>query len=272
MRKVLPDEESKIIQLYVKGFGIKSLKKIFHHDYYTIRNILVDNLVSVRTNQEQKFLELSKVDGAIFFNEINTEEKAYWLGMLYADGNIFNKGTHTYRTSLGLFVRDKSHVERFAFHFKKTVKVFKNGKSQIARCEINNIVLYKSLVTKGFVDNKSLKNITQVFDHIPDNLMHHFIRGIFDGDGSIFKVLRRNQMTVGFHVSFVGSLFTLERIRSLVSHRVSVSNPKLIPKRGANTFEIVWNRIDEIKKIYNWMYNDTTLYLERKYRIFEEVV
>ena len=58
-----------------------------------------------------------------YFEEINTERKAYWLGFLYADGYIEpiyrKEKIKAYRIEVGLSIIDKNTLEKFEYAFQK---------------------------------------------------------------------------------------------------------------------------------------------------------
>ena len=132
-----------------------------------------------------------------YFDNIDNEEKAYWLGFLYADGYV-----RTYHKSgqlkLKLNVKDKEHVELFKkciISNQKIVdnieKLKKNGKeytSHSSTLNIYSVELVNDLIKHGCVQNKTQKIR---FPEIDENLKYHFIRGYFDGDGCIHKIKNR---------------------------------------------------------------------------------
>ena len=113
------------------------------------------------------------------FDSIDNEEKAYWLGFLFADGYVSLK---TNLIELSLQLNDKNHLEKF--------KLFISAKQNITedsfRCRItiSNKHLKETLINLGCTPQKS-NNIR--FPKIDKNLYPYFIRGYFDGDGSISR-------------------------------------------------------------------------------------
>ena len=119
---------------------------------------------------------LSK-NGTSFFNLINTEEKAYWLGFIYADGSMIKRPRGKYITVIDISEKDSKHLQKFANVFNKQVKPFTHPKgSKLVRLIIYNKKLFTSLLQIGLKPNKVHKDITQVFDCVPKSLLHHFVR------------------------------------------------------------------------------------------------
>ena len=129
-----------------------------------------------------------------FFEVIDTEEKAYWLGFIYADG-YHNEKYHSIKITLK--TSDYEHLLKFnkAIDGNLTLKIDNKG----AGCKI--IVTCKKMsediLDKGVMQCKSNKIIFPNF--ISKELMPHFIRGYFDGDGCI-PIHRRKET----HIEYAG--------------------------------------------------------------------
>ncbi|MDL2302602.1 LAGLIDADG family homing endonuclease, partial [Lachnospiraceae bacterium OttesenSCG-928-D06] len=135
-----------------------------------------------------------------YFQQIDSEHKAYWLGFLYADGHIepLRKGNKikAYRIEIGLSAVDKSHLELFLHDidsnapltYKKTIIRDKTYES--CRVRINNTNMCRDLISLGCVPQKSLTLTFPSEELLPGNYVRHFIRGYFDGDGCISYTTR----------------------------------------------------------------------------------
>ena len=111
-----------------------------------------------------------------YFDTINTEEKAYWLGMIAADGNVY-KNT----LQLGLQKQDKEHLLKFRNAINSTHKLISLDKNQYS-LQIYSKNLVQSLKQYYIVPNKH--KIVKP-PNINKKLMSHYWRGVFDGDGHI---------------------------------------------------------------------------------------
>ena len=142
-----------------------------------------------------------KFDNTIF-DSIDTEEKAYWLGFIFADGTInsspleINKKPK-YTIEISLKADDFHHLKKFNtfMKYKKNgVKIqdAKCGKVICKRCRwtITDKHLWETLNNYGCTPKKSLtlkfpdENIFKSKD-----LIRHFIRGYFDGDGCFTRII-----------------------------------------------------------------------------------
>lgn len=138
--------------------------------------------------QFHPFPQMSKIYNKSYFKTIDTIEKAYWLGFLYADGSISKKG---YRCSLELSKKDACLVEKFCdalnvdrseikdrtIFNKKTNKTYYSTKVYLFSKE-----LVDDLISHGCVNKKSL--VIRLPELIDRKLNLSFLMGFYDGDGT----------------------------------------------------------------------------------------
>lgn len=123
-----------------------------------------------------------------YFEKIDTEEKAYWLGFIYTDGYISPK-----LNALRIEIKstDYLHLQKFANIFGRKVYYANRtlGDKTFTSCYVSiySKKIIKDLNNLGIVNKKSDKDVYNFFEYIPKRLMRHFIRGVFDGDGTIKK-------------------------------------------------------------------------------------
>eukprot|EP01084_Bolivina_argentea_P027516 51144_1 len=111
---------------------------------------------------------------------------AYWLGFLFADGNVHQRPT-IYCIQLALTCSDYGHVAKYKAALQSTYKLGLYKRTNEGTCQaahfISNNTLATSLIQLGCIPRKSLT--LQWPNNIPDEYMHHFVRGYCDGDGCI---------------------------------------------------------------------------------------
>lgn len=124
-----------------------------------------------------------------FFSEIDSHEKAYLLGFLYADGCVHS---HNMGISLALHKKDKEILEYFQkfLNLDATPSQVK-GKNTL-RLEWQSVIMKQDLIKRGCVPKKSLILTPPT---LKEDLRSHFIRGYFDGDGSIYKRFRNGKIS-----------------------------------------------------------------------------
>lgn len=215
-----------------------------------------------------------------FFNVIDTEEKAYWLGFIFADGYIsyseknMKKGqlATTYCTGIKLKWSDREHLKKFNKSIRGNYKVFKETShpdgfrkkiTEAAKILVYSQQMYNDL-NKYFDRDKTY---TAKFPSIPENLMRHFIRGYFDGDGC-FSFTDRT-----FDIEFLGASKDfhegLANVLSKNNFKFTINSK--INKYNTEMYYIYINRNEDKCNFLKWIYEDCNIYLERKYKKYLDV-
>jgi hypothetical protein len=207
-----------------------------------------------------------------FFRTIDNEEKAYWLGFIYADGNV-SKNRNMFQ--INLQIKDYSHLMKLTNIFNGKTKIynikcdkiewgFKKKLIQQCRLTICNQELKNDLISKGVVPMKSYIDSIDIFNYIPDNLLNHFVRGYFDGDGWISKI-KSEKWGESYKIGFVGQFKFIEKIKNILIRQVNMKDKKINQSNGCVTMEIRGRK--QIKSVVTWLYKNSSIYLERKFLI-----
>jgi hypothetical protein len=302
MEKLILDEK-KIINQYEKLKNVNKVAEIFNVSVSTISRILRKNNViitrkfdtlndsdvleqysifknihkvakhfNMSTNPIKKILKMNGVDltnrrydvNHNYFDIIDTEEKAYWLGFLYADGYIRERKNGN-SLEMKLSIKDKKHLELFRDCIGSNHKIveglnsvkYKGGvsSSHMSSLAIYSEKLVKSIKTQGF---HSRKTFTIERPKIDNSLINHFIRGYFDGDGTFIFVEKERS---GTGIACASKNFRDFLIKELLNNNIKVNY-----YGGINL--LISNKIDN-NKFYNYIYNNATILLERKKEIYE---
>lgn len=212
-----------------------------------------------------------------FFHCIDTEEKAYWLGFLTADGWASkNSKTNSGVVGLELQHSDIDHLKKFnkSLHGNyQIIDVWKpcgvigrdpNKKSHMAMLRIFSTTMCNDLEQYGFLDDKT-KNIK-----MPDlqrELIPHYLRGFFDGDGC-FGYTKKS-----FGVSFLSaSSVLIESIKTILDNEnITSSIVYFQSEYGTNMCRLyVYRKQDKIK-LLDYMYSNANIYLDRKFQKYLQV-
>lgn len=197
------------------------------------------------------------------FKSIETEEQAYWLGFLYADGYI---GLERGSVDLTIAEKDMEHLEKFR-DFISPSKPLKRriiNKQYIAyRCDVSSREIVNDLISKGCFPNKSLSLEFPTEEQVPKHLVHHFIRGYFDGDGSShwFYDPRDNSKPQA-NVEIIGTKEFLDIMSLVLLEQDIPLRNKYYEQGQAYSYRFGGNGL--YKKFTDFLYKDATIYLERK--------
>lgn len=190
-----------------------------------------------------------------FFNKIDTEEKAYWAGFIAADGNI-RKDFLKMRIELN--IQDYSHLEKFRKSIEGNNPIKESIRPNNHSCyiDVNCKEFCLALNELGITPKKSL-TLHINFELIPKELRSHFIRGYFDGDGSINKYQRENKECLEWEISFISSEAFLKQILE------EIKKEKKFYSCG-NNFRMCFKAKQDIIDIIDYLYNNATIYMDRK--------
>jgi len=238
------------------GCSISKVQKYLEREGLTRTNLNSKRLLSKRTQHN-----------STFFDRIDTEEKAYWLGFFYADGYLDKDGS---TLKIDLSARDTLHLQWFASIFQRDVRVYERNPDKrtgrvysTASCTISCAYLWHALIEKGIKQANTLSEDISVFEHISDELLvHHFVRGFFDGDGSVHRN-KRGALEFGF----VGSFSFMVHLRKVIVASTRLPVPKLETNRKLAC--IRWSGNGSGERFKRWLYFDATIWLERKRDVFD---
>ncbi len=135
-----------------------------------------------------------------YFNKIDCKDKAYFLGFIAADGCVYKRKGHVGMLSISLSAKDREILDMFNCYTESTyiVKDYIANNRKYVNIQYNSNELTNSLIKLGIVPRKTWLYIPQQLEN--DELMWHYVRGFFDGDGSIYRSggIRMSNWTIQF--------------------------------------------------------------------------
>jgi len=257
--------KSKLIESYNRLGSYKKMAKEFGCSNVTITNYMKKFNIYKTPNKPS-------YNHNLFSND--TEDSFYLAGAWAADGNVrlVNGGYN-----LRLTIKDKEWLKLIS----KKLNFSNIKKIENKKCKINNKIydcadLFKiSLFSKklfndigkfGIVPNKSL--IYEIPKFVLDHkLCHHFLRGMVDGDGSFYH--KKNNV----EFSIVGTLNVCESFKEVFEKYkvVSAFDKKIYHiNKDKNTYSITYGGNSVVASIYNYLYQDATIFLKRKKDIAQQ--
>ena len=232
-------------------------------------NVQVRNPIIITDEQKLNRRKYSINDN--YFNVIDTEEKAYWLGFIYADGYVT---TNTDKIGISLNSIDKNHLDKFKQATLATYPVNdyeeKNGYaigSIYSRILITSKQMKTDLHKLGVRENKTL--ILTFPTQVPKYLIRHFIRGYFDGDGTLTYGSKQVCGNSNYFLKFTGTIEMINAIQKYFG--TSVKEEQRYPERNINNYSITIGGNQQVKRILDDLYQGATIYLERKYNRYIEL-
>lgn len=201
-----------------------------------------------------------------YFDSIDSQEKAYWLGFFAADGyNHKNKGCIEFR----LHKQDVEILEKFksCIEANNVIRLYKKTYCNLTLC---SKYLCEKLAEYGL---GQAKTYTLQLPILEESLMRHFIRGYFDGDGC-FSVIKRNDRknpnSKTYQFNITGMEGPLSIIQQHLVDNVGVVKNSLKKRKSTIAVTIHYSGKNVCKKILDYLYNNATVYLQRKYNKYKE--
>lgn len=258
-------QKEKIVELYTTGTSIKQIRLLFNGLHYnTIKKILLENNIQLRTRAQSHYKD-NRIEN--IFSNINTEEKAYWLGFLAADGCV-----HDNYIKITLQEQDLEHLKKFQNFLQATsIKILEENhqnkykKNKYYTFSIGCKQIAEDIKKLGITERKSL-TLKPPINLIPEEFYLDWIRGYFDGDGGISYSVKDNRWQ-----SYANSTKeVLNWIVEILELNVKPFNQKHYGKLD-NVWRIHFNGRINVYKAWNKMYHNdkATIFLDRKYKKYQ---
>lgn len=244
----------KIIELYNQGFPPVQIAEILNCCTSNITRRLKKGGInftrdySVRRMPSR--LNRHKIDET-FFDYIDTEAKAYFLGLMFSDGSVA-------RNQFYIKLKDEDILLKFKDELKCDYSILiREFPCKSYTLQISSKTLCDALIKLGCVPNKT--RVIQL-PELRKDLYRHFIRGFFDGDGCL--QLQDKKYHCRFDLTSASKIF-LEQVRPLIS-----AHAKTNGHLGKESKYEVWHLNysgHQVQDILDWLYDDSNFYLQRKY-------
>lgn len=256
------ERAEEMYKLYKSGMRMPEIAKIYNMDPHTIGRVFKRNGFVA----DRKTYHCDEH----YFDTIDTQEKAYILGLLWSDGcNQLSRG----KVTIQLQERDKEILEQ--------IKKVSNNERPLWKSTLNDknpnwqnsmVLTWQSrnisqvLNDYGMVPRKSL--ILEFPNWLDESLYSHFIRGYIDGDGSIYYSQNKNVC----RVTIVGTKMFLDVIHNICTEIGVKTSLYHKEKHNDNTFTLYTTSNSGTLTFLQWVYNDATLKIQRKYDKYQQAL
>lgn len=273
VKKIEYDEHSVIIGRYNSGESLAKIAKIYNVHPTAIDYILKKHEIPKRSN---KINSRKYIYDESFFEVIDTEEKAYWLGFIYADGYVMNKKDGGKLFGIALSIVDKEHLEKLKLSLKATYPIHEYipnksnySNKNYCRIQIFGEKIFNDLGKYGVSPNKTLIVKPPAIDKV---LYPHFIRGYIDGDGCITSSKKNTSDNIDFKVKILGTKELLDFIKEYIEeNNVAIIHRYDQRKSTTEVFTLELGGNKQVKKFLDLIYKDAIIYLDRKYEKYLEL-
>ncbi len=257
--------------------------------YYKNKDISMDNIAINLNISDRAVRRVLKEEGINtrlnnryildenYFDCIDTESKAYILGFIYADGFVGDEKFN----NIVIAVNDLEILEFIAKEFKFTgnIRKTKKGGFENSKCgyslNFSSKIMASRLREIGLYPNKSLTIDT--LPQIDKKLVRHFIRGYFDGDGSI--VLSHNTsyykaidgVIKYIYPTYCFMILGTKGFLEEIIKEAEFNYAKIHNTKSEKIKCIKINAKKEFNNIFKYLYDNSTIKLQRKYNKWNEI-
>jgi hypothetical protein len=266
----------------------KLSKEILEYEYKTCKSMqkVADNL-NLSVSTIYKYMKLYNIcyekhyKGIYQCNENffknDSPESFYLAGFIAADGSVqYRKYSKTLKITLS--EKDFNHLEKIKniLSSNHNIKIYKVKKSKLVKSEnncaelqITNKTLVEDLIKFNIIPNKT-KTYCMPEWLINHNFISHFMRGYFDGDGTITHCgLNKDRKIKQLNFSILGTEKFIQQYNSILSEKCKLHSNKIIKHYSVSKISYSGNNV--IKHIYDFLYKNQNICLDRKQKIFNQI-
>lgn len=256
-------KESIIVDYIDNQMSGEAIARKYNIGATSVRRILKNHNIQTNLYDQRKYKYNQN-----YFETIDTEEKAYWLGFIAADGSI----TKNNRTlEIGLTYSDKTHLKKFALAIDYPVENIKNRNTTLngkvyksSRICVHSKKICNDLNSLGITEKKWDKVVFP--SNIPKNLIRHYLRGYFDGDGSISTAGKTMYGVQKYCISLIATEEFLLQMMNHLEKELNMTQVKLEHRYGI----AIWAKggMKQIRCFLNYIYKDSNIFLDRKHQYY----
>jgi intein/homing endonuclease len=262
-RLLTKKEKEFIIREYTNNKKISEIRKNINRSEYAINHTLKRAGIKLRSAAHERRKHFFNFN---YFKKINNEEKAYFLGLMCADGTI---SADKNNAIISLQECDRDILDKFAksINYKEKLSYIKREKPRknMYRLNLGSKDLVKGLESNGCIYKKSKKLIFPNQGQVPLKFMSHFIRGYFDGDGCVAQY--ENSLIATF-TSTKAFILGLKKYFKKIGFTFGYYNEKANAK---GTYCLFFRGNISAYKILEHMYKNANVFMLRKKRKYDNL-
>ena len=247
-------KEIKFVCQNIKKLKYKEMGKILSRSIASIQS-------KVRYLPVQQKIKKYKVNINFFKNW--SSEMVYVLRFIAADGNVCHSG-RAHVLHIASDDRDIIFKIKKVLNSKAPISAIKRENNKISyNLRICDREIFKDLKKLGIVERKSLVIISP---KIPQEFVRHYIRGYFDGDGSVY--LRTHKYPSKLRAIFYTGSFAMAKFIFGVLQKIAPHfEGRIRKKRNKNNYILHLGQ-KASEALFNYMYKDASIFMERKFNKF----
>lgn len=225
--------------------------------------VLVEN--GINTRLKNRYV-ISNED---YFKMIDTENKACFLGLLFADGYVGNENqiVITLKNVYNAIDILNTLISEIGSNMDIKVVSVKNSfktNNTFVKLSFSNKNINLALKKLGLGNHKETSRMSIPNEIINNNLESHFIRGLYDGDGS-FYIKNKNMKTPQKAIAFMGNSILLTEVKKILEYNLQLNDTKIRQSTNSNKIsELRYGGNKQISRISEYLYKNAHIYLNHK--------
>lgn len=248
-------------EMHVNGATLKEISLKINMSVPSISRYIKEKDGKILTDKCNRIDKNKLTLNENYFETIDTEDKAYWLGFIMADGCI--RHYPSYALTIELSIIDILHLKKFRRDIESTHAIRKRKGKEMCSITVYSKKLIEDLMKLGCVPNKTEEGfISDDILNLSTDLKAHFLRGYLDGDGYIDK--KRNRV-----IYTIKSLKITNQLNILLKE---VSGILFKIKNNDTYYRLYREDKNNFINIINKLYCNSTIFLNRKYAIYKDRV
>lgn len=246
--------------MYANGMSLQGIaNSVGYKSAHSVRDKLLSIGIQMRSKAGSKNSNLVED----YFSILDTEKKAYFAGLLLADGSVNIRSKSQPQIRIELTNKDSYILEDLRTELRLENEVRPTLKDCCA-LSWHSQFMFDSLARYGVVPNKTNTKVLHV-GAVQEDMQRHFIRGFFDGNGHVS--IKGSRIVVGFSD---GELF-LRQLQNHIHAKLNIPILSVYTSTSYGSKFIEYGTKEHVQSILNYMYTNATTYLKRKYNKVSQV-
>lgn len=264
MAKFISDDVKEQIRVYYKSrpMTMQELSDKFGYCIPTLMKILGD----IPRWPKSKIFNPTLNDD--FFRCIDTEAKAYFLGLMISDGNVFKANDNRASISITLDQGDAYILDFWKECLNSSTELGHDGRGCV-QYAVRSLDMANDLAKYGVIPRKTLYSYLPTIEDKAQ--MRHLIRGLVDGDGGIYAYLDKNDPRHRYKhsITLCGTQRLMEEVVDFLDSELHLkTRVKVYTCKDRPLSMMRISNVRDMNAWGDWMYSGATLYLKRKYNSF----
>jgi hypothetical protein len=253
--RVTPEQIAEMKELYEQGMSSEDIAiKLSIHSTTILRKL---EALGIEKRDAGDYVRIHELNDPRYFQNIDTEEKAYFLGFMYGDGNV-----HQNKVMIKICL----HNQDIDILHKFNKIIFKNSNCVTVGEKYSYLTISSKEMCYDLINHGCMPNKTFLIrlPNLDKSLMSHFMRGYADADGCISysELHNRWRATITSNIEFT------QQCANYIENNLQIKRTVYVDSKNKKTAQLEIFSKEHLLKYLSFLYKDSTIYLDRKYNLY----